>query len=149
MLFLILVLAAAGVYVEMKAIKSVPWFGRFLARYRLASLGFSLGLSVLLGSFFGAAGLIVFGAGIVSTVMIQPYYAMMKNGQLEMVRQKKSEARRFYAEKKDVYARRAHQVFGIVKFVVRILVIPFIIFFKVLDFFDWLFGGRKEVTEVA
>lgn len=150
MFLLIIMLACAGTYVEMKAIASFPAFGRFVSKYRLASLAFSFGLSILLAIPFGAAGLMVFAAGLLSTVMIQPYYALMKSGRLDDIRTKRAEITKMYYQRKDSYLRRAQQTWAILFFVWKIMIIPFKVIFFFMDLTDRLFAKKEEeVKSVA
>jgi hypothetical protein len=81
---LVVVLAMASMYIEYKLIMGFPRIGHFIGSRPYISLGFSLGLSVLLGMFFGAAGLIVMVAGIASTaVMSVLVYPLVRTGQVE------------------------------------------------------------------
>lgn len=151
MILMILFLAGAGVYVEIKAVTAMPWLGDLLAKYRLACLGFSFALSSVLALFFGAHGLIVFISAMMSTVMIQPYYAMRKSGQLEVLREKKAAAQAFYQENKVLYRKRAHQLLVITIFTWKLVTLPFKIMFKIFDTVDRgvSFFKRKEVVDVA
>lgn len=78
MLTMCLTLAIIAIIFEVKLVRTVPVLGRILSRSRGASLMFSLILSVLLGGFFGAAGLIVFVAAMLSTIAVQPYYFILR-----------------------------------------------------------------------
>lgn len=138
MLLLIFILASAGCYVEYKAIKTFPSLARLLARYRLASLGFSLVLSVMLGAAFGAAGLIVFAAGLCSTVMIQPVYAMMNSGAWSRLEQKMSAVRADITSHRSALRHRANQLWHVMVFTYKIVSLPFKVLFVVLDGVDHL-----------
>lgn len=129
MLFLIILLAGAGVWVEMKLVKEVPFAGQFLERYRLLSLGFSLALSIGLGSLFGAAGLIVFAAGILSTVAIQPWYAMRANGTIARMQ-------RYINSRREEVMTRLNQLAKLAIFIGKMIVLPIVLFFKILDFIE-------------
>lgn len=74
MLAIVAFITAGAVYVEARILRSLPWLRRFLASHPLFALAFSLLLSLVLGSLFGAAGTMVFAAGVVSTVIMQPVY---------------------------------------------------------------------------
>ena len=78
MMFTILLLAGASLYVEIRLGRALPWLKRVFQANALTSLGCSLGLSLLLGAVFGAAGVMVFAAGVLSTAIIQPYYAFCR-----------------------------------------------------------------------
>lgn len=78
MLTMCLILAIIAMIIEIKIVRAVPVLGRFLSRHSGASLAFSLILSVVLGGLFGAAGLIVFVAALISTIGVQPYYYLMR-----------------------------------------------------------------------
>lgn len=83
MVAIIVVLTIASCFFEYKIVTKVPVVGWLLRKYPVASLLFSLGLSMLLGMFFGAAGVMVFVAGICSTMIMVPVYALMRDGKLE------------------------------------------------------------------
>lgn len=143
MFAMIIVMAACGVWIEMRIVNSCSPLGDLLERTKVGSALFSLGLSVLLGMLFGAAGLIVFVSGILSTVIIQPWYAMRANGSLAKVRAKKAQVRQNMADtkdainaKKDVYARRANQVADVARVIGMVIALPFIVFGKILDAVD-------------
>lgn len=145
LLFLIMVLASAGCYVEIKLIATWPWFGNLVSRYRLASLAFSLGLSILIAIPFGATGLIVFAAGLVSTAMMQPYYALRKNGGLEVIRAKKIAARQSYHDNKDHVVHRVNQFVAVMHMIWIVVVLPFKLLGWMADGVERVFGKRKEV----
>lgn len=147
MLFLIMVLAGAGAFVEMKAIATWPWFGDLVSKYRLLSLGFSFGLSILLAIPFGAGGLIVFAAGLVSTVMMQPYYALRKNGGLEVIREKRAAAKQSYHDNKDHIVHRYNQLVAVVRLIFAVVVLPFKLLGWMADGVERVFGNKKTVRE--
>jgi hypothetical protein len=77
-----LFLAGGSMYIEYYMVRNWKWFYKLMhsPRSALISLFFSLFLSAVLGSVFGAEGMTVMFAGIVSTVMMQPVYSMMRKG---------------------------------------------------------------------
>lgn len=83
MMALIVLLTAISVAFEIKLVRKVPALAKLLERFPLLSIFFSLGLSMMLGMFFGAAGFLVFVAGLLSTVVMVPYYAAQRNGWID------------------------------------------------------------------
>lgn len=71
-------LALASVALEGTIAWFLPWLRRINANHRLFNAAFSLGLSYVLGFAFGAAGMIVLFAGILSTLLSFPMYAMLE-----------------------------------------------------------------------
>lgn len=136
MFVMIIVMAACGVWLEMRVVNSCSPLGNLLERTKVGSAVFSLGLSVLLGMLFGAAGLIVFVSGILSTVAIQPWYAMRRNGTLAQLRAVKMRFKQTLTDRKDLYARRANQGITAVKAVGTVVIFPFVVMGKILDFVD-------------
>lgn len=85
MVLIIGVLTLAACMFEYKLVTKVPILGTMLRKYPLVSLIFSLVLSMILGMFFGAAGVMVFVAGITSTILMQPVYWLMRDGKLDVI----------------------------------------------------------------
>jgi hypothetical protein len=136
MFVMIIVMAACGVWLEMRVVNSCSPLGNLLERTKVGSALFSLGLSVLLGMFFGAVGLIVFVSGMLSTVVIQPWYAMRRSGVLAQWHAAKMRFKQTLTDRKDLYARRANQVFMAAKAVGAVVIFPFVVMGKILDFID-------------
>lgn len=65
-----LISATLEIYLVRKS-RAVNWL---LRRAGWVPIVFSMTLSVVLGTVFGAAGVIVMFAGVLSTVIVQPYY---------------------------------------------------------------------------
>lgn len=82
------VLGLASAFIEIKFVKSSPAFARVMEQginipltpWRISAsminITFSMLLSVVLGMFFGATGLVALFAGIISTCITQPYYSL-------------------------------------------------------------------------
>lgn len=83
MLALVIMMAIFSMGFELMIIKKFPFMLRLLEHPKhgpMISLGFSFALSLALGVVFGAGGLIIMMGGIMSTVMMQPIYALIRNG---------------------------------------------------------------------
>lgn len=78
MIVLVILLTGAAMYVELRLIRAVPLLERLVTVNPLVSLLWSVVLSLVLGSIFGAAGVIVMAAGVLSTALLQPYYSMRR-----------------------------------------------------------------------
>ena len=79
MLFTMFVIAcAAQVFIEIYVNSCFPFIKRLQMRYSWFNLTWSIGLSVLIGMIFPAAGLVMFCAAIASTVILWPYYASLR-----------------------------------------------------------------------
>lgn len=76
MIALMLVLAVPSCFVEYKLTSNRPAVRMFFAEHKLAALGFSTAVSALFGIIFGAAGLIVFGAAMLSTMGMLVIYGL-------------------------------------------------------------------------
>lgn len=138
MLVMIMLMAGLGMYIEMRIVNSITPLGDLLERFRLGALAFSLVLSMLLGMMFGAAGLIVFMSGVLSTVMIQPWYAMRKNGTLSKVRAVKTQTYQSVYATKDLNLRRLQQVLTFTGVVAKVIFFPLVLFGWSLDQIDKL-----------
>ncbi|MDT5017103.1 MAG: hypothetical protein QOD39_3263 [Mycobacterium sp.] len=138
MFLFVFVLALAGAYIEVRLINAWPVLGRLLDHHRDAALVFSLLVSVALGMVFGAGGVIVFGAGVVSTVLVQPYYALRRTHQLEVLRQRRQEAITRMREHRVEIQRRFQQMLAVVRLIVAIVVLPFKVLAWSADRVEWL-----------
>lgn len=128
MLLTIIVLALAGCYIEARLVNSWPPLGRLLERHRDIALIFSLGLSMVLGMVFGAGGVLIFAGGIVSTVLIVPWYWLRRTGNLERLsvftRSTHHQVQEELALRRDTITRRARQVVAIIKLCCMVLLLP-------------------------
>lgn len=130
---LIILLACAQSYIEYKVCESFPWVRDLCARNRMVNLGFSLALSGLATAFFGAGGMVVFASGIFSTVMMIPYYVMVRNGSWDRAITKKNELRDWSLAYKDEAFFRLNQVGKMLVFAARVIALPFRVLFWVMD----------------
>lgn len=73
MIAMIVVLAAVSVWIEIKLLRRIKVLRSVNQKSPLAGLGMSLGISALLGAVFGAAGVIVLIAGLLSTAAAEPF----------------------------------------------------------------------------
>lgn len=55
-------------------VRPMFYLGPWIAKSPLNGIVFSLGLSVMVGRLFPATGVMIFMAGVGSTVIVQPYY---------------------------------------------------------------------------
>jgi hypothetical protein len=106
MLTFVFILAIASFLMEMMIAAKFPPMRRIAANNHLANLAISISLSYFIGTIFGAAGLIAMTAGIVSTLMSVPGYAMLHaiydsdkaqergGNQIEYYKQKTAESRK-------------------------------------------------------
>jgi len=75
LLQMMVLLALASTAVEGFFAWHVPAWRRITKKYRLLDLFFSFFLSFAMGKFMGApSGLVIFGAGVISTVISMPMY---------------------------------------------------------------------------
>lgn len=144
MIALILVFTLVCVGFEIMLVNKIPGLLPLLERFPLAALVFSLILSVALGALFGAAGLTVFVAGLVSTFLVQPYYRLKKRGVLDDVRAQVDGVKANLASKKDVYVRRTHQLIRGFVLVWKIITFPFVVIGMIMDRADVMSGWIKE-----
>ena len=105
MLSFVFILAIASFSLEMMIASKFPAMRRIASSNNLANLAISIALSYFIGVMFGAAGLIAMTAGIVSTLMSVPGYAMLHQiydsekaqerggNQIEYYKQKTAESR--------------------------------------------------------
>lgn len=75
---LFLIATAAQVVIELYINSSFPLIKRMQMRYKWFNLLWSIGVSIMIGMVFPAAGLVVFCAAIASTIILWPYYASMR-----------------------------------------------------------------------
>ena len=76
MLTLMLVLAVPCCFIEYKLTESRPQVRLWLAQHKIAALAWSTAISVVFGIIFGAEGLIIFGAGMISTMIMICVYSL-------------------------------------------------------------------------
>lgn len=90
MILMILVLAACSIWIEIKLIRKISPLKKLMERYSLVGVAISIAISALLGSVFGAAGVIVLIAGLASTVGAEPF-RRITNNQVKAIRLKVSD----------------------------------------------------------
>jgi hypothetical protein len=78
LLTMALILAACSAFLEFKLLKSIPLLGRLNKKSMFFGLALSIALSAGLGAVFGAAGLVVMMAGVISTAMTEPVHAFRR-----------------------------------------------------------------------
>lgn len=145
MIGIIIVFTLVCVAFEITAVRKIPMLLHILERYPLAALVFSLVLSVLLGALFGAAGLTVFVAGMVSTFLVQPYYRLEKRGSIDKVRVHIATARAKYDAKHEVYVKRGRQLIRGFMLVWKIIMVPFIVIGAMMDRIDEFTSVVKKI----
>lgn len=62
---------------ELRLALKIPIIRKLVERFSVVGIGFSIGLSLLLGMLFGAAGMIVMFAAILATTLTQPVYVFL------------------------------------------------------------------------
>lgn len=72
-----IVLAISSFLVEMMFAAKLPWWRRNAYKYKWFNMVISIALSWFLGFVFGAAGLVVLGAALISTALSVPGYAIL------------------------------------------------------------------------
>lgn len=92
-MFVMFCVATAGqVLLELYVNSAFPFLKRLQMKYKVVNLGWSIGLSMLIGMMFPAAGLIIFSAALASTVVLWPYYAALRaKARFDLSRQLKKE----------------------------------------------------------
>lgn len=139
MLAMIFILTGAAMFFEYKVVTSVPFVGRLFEKKFINIMGkdipvtmlplvFSLVLSLMLGALFGAAGLICFVAGLLSTLCMQPIYAMMRAGTWGStqvtIKAKKAAIVDGYTRNKNNIVATYHAVVSITMLIIKIVMIP-------------------------
>ena len=81
MLMLVLVLAGCSVWLELKILQKVPGLKKAVGRFALIGIFCSLALSYFLGVMFGASGIIIMMAGLLSTAIAEPVRRSFKQTQ--------------------------------------------------------------------
>ena len=76
MLTLMLVLAIPCCFIEYKLTAKRPKLRLWLGKHKVAALAFSTAVSAVFGAIFDADGLIVFGAGMLSTMIMVVVYGV-------------------------------------------------------------------------
>jgi hypothetical protein len=78
LLSMALILAVCSAFLEFKLLKSVPLLGRLNKKSMFFGLALSVALSAGLGAVFGAAGVVVMIAGVLSTAMTEPVHGFRR-----------------------------------------------------------------------
>lgn len=78
MLSFVFILAFASCAIEMMFAAKIPAWRKAAKKYKIFNLIASLGLSYIIGSMFGAAGLIAMTAAIFSTILSIPGYIFLE-----------------------------------------------------------------------
>lgn len=76
MLTLMIVLAIPCCFIEYKLTANRPKVRLFLGEHKIAALVFSTFISLVFGTIFGAEGLIIFGSGMISTMIMVIIYGI-------------------------------------------------------------------------
>lgn len=136
MIILCFVLTGVSVWLEWRLVHSLAIFGWWFENKTRALIG-SIMLSFAVGTLFGAAGVIVFIAGLFSTFIIQPLYAAEKAGALSGYHKRKTEViDTFYTNKSEI-ARHATQLESGVRLALRVTILwPIKGLFKAIDMVD-------------
>jgi hypothetical protein len=92
MLTLTIMLGVASALLELYVVFRSRTLLAMIERWSVSGLVLSLGVSVALGSLFGAAGLVALGAGIVSSCLTVAAYSAWRLGR--GIKSRLSEARR-------------------------------------------------------
>lgn len=98
MLTTVIVFAVIAVVFELSIVSRVAALRQTMSRHPLAGVAFSIGLSLLLGALFGAAGVMLLMAGVISTVITGIIYALWGK-----VGNKTSQAAQWWADTKAAY----------------------------------------------
>lgn len=105
LLSMALILAVASAYIEFKILKAVPLLGRWNRKSMAFGLVLSFAISAALGALFGAAGLVVMMAGVVSTALTEPVHEIRRRMDKAGVdtRVKIERAKKALVDTKDTY----------------------------------------------
>lgn len=79
LLTMALLLAVISAWLEFKLLKTVPGLRWLNRKSAFIGLAISIGISWMLGFIFGAAGLVVLLAGILSTFLTEPVHAFHRS----------------------------------------------------------------------
>lgn len=82
---LMVILTLSSMFAEYKIATGTGFVGRFVARNPIVSFVFSVIFSLMLGMFFGAAGLIAMTAGILSSMFMVPVYWALREGHIAKI----------------------------------------------------------------
>jgi len=138
-----LILGLASAFIEIKFVKSSAKFAYIMEHgYKLPllpwtvsaqfiNITFSMLLSVVLGMFFGATGLVALFAGIVSTCITQPYYSLEPKvlATISHWRSRKAQASKMGTKLSAIWADFKRPVQDFIKLVLialRIITFPFV-----------------------
>lgn len=105
LLTMALILALCSAWLEFKILNKVPLFKKLNRKSQLVGLGMSIGLSWMVGILFGATGLVVLIAGLLSTAMTEPVHAAFRYMETKNneVTAKVHKAQAFAIEARDTY----------------------------------------------
>jgi len=115
-----LILTVASCAIEYKITDKRPAVRAWLGSHRLVALAASLGLSLLLGTLFGAAGMICFGAGMLSTIVMNGLYAIQPT----------------LAEYAPAFKLMVRVITSLIKLIFAIIVLPFVAITKIANIFN-------------
>lgn len=133
-LITIAMLVAACAAIEIELMEKKPWVADLVLRLGpVGSIGFSLGLSLLLTHLFGVVGYVPFVAGMVSTFVVQPYYAAKRSGHWDKMQGSYRSQKMAYQAKRDLYIRRVNQIVTLVRVIWAVVMVPFKIVFAIFD----------------
>lgn len=74
LLTMAILLGLVAAFIELRTSFSIPFVRTAIERFSVLGVAFSIALSVLIGSIFGAAGLVVMLGALIATTITQPVY---------------------------------------------------------------------------
>lgn len=115
-----LVLAIAAAFIEFRLFYTVPILKKLVEKSAAIGIGMSLLLSLLIGTMFGAAGLVVMVAGMLSTAFTEPVHAMNRKMQKNAQNSAKVAGRMTINDFRDTY----RPVAKVIKFGFIVMTLP-------------------------
>lgn len=136
LLIMSILLGIVAAVVELRTALGIRFIRTLIEKSAVIGVGFSVLLSLLIGSIFGAAGLVVMLGALIAVTITQPVYAVMGK-----VKKTGIDVKQTAHEVKSMF----DPFIGFIKFALFVMFLPFIVIFKVMR---WN-ANRKSAHTVA
>lgn len=131
-----LLLALVAAFIELRTVYSIPFIRTAIEKFTVLGILFSVVLSVIIGSIFGAAGLVVMLGALIATTITQPVYMVASK-----IKQTGIDVKARVEEVKRIVS----PFIGFFKLALYVMFLPFILIYKVMR---WN-SNRKAPRAVA
>lgn len=131
-----ILLGITAAFLELRTSLSIPFVRTLIEKSAAIGVGFSVILSLIIGSLFGAAGLVVMMGAMIAVVITQPVYLVMGK-----VKKTGVDVKQTASEVKSLF----DPFIGFIKFALFVAFLPFIVVYKILQ---WN-ANRKAPKTIA